>query len=170
MDVSLESTFHGSIGKETMEALRMAEWARRSAVEARASGMRASEKGEWEQAAEWYGTSLMLFERVDHINVEEEVNLGAVLLACLHERWQPDAKDNWWLMIEVLYGEAKEMGSQYCGDIAHFVFAVRMKYGDLDGAGLALSERNALGSPVPALDWELLDLEYSRSLLDVTQA
>ena len=57
------------------------------------------------------------------------------------------------------------MESQYCAEIAHFVFALRVKYGDLDGAGIALAERESFGGGADATEWELLDREYARSVL-----
>ena len=57
------------------------------------------------------------------------------------------------------------MESQYCAEIAHFVFALRVKYGDLDGAGIALAERESFGGRADATEWELLDREYARSVL-----
>lgn len=172
MDVALESTFRKSIGKQMLDALRMSELARQGALEARAGGMRASASGQWDTAIDLYAKSLMLFKTVKDINVEDEVNLGVVLMACLFERWdiRMSGEDSWCYLIERLYAEAKEINSQYCGDIAHFVFALRIKYGDLDGAGLALAEREEFGIPVGRVDWEVLDREYTRSLLEITQA
>ena len=170
MDVSIESTFKEWIGGEMMDTLRVAELMRQSALEARVGGMRASANGDWATAVDLYGKSLMLFRAVGGINVEEDVNLGVVLLVCLYERLDILLAGGAWQIIESLYAEAKQLNSQYCGDIAHFVFALRVKYGDLDGAGIALSEREEFGIPVDALDWDVLDSEYTRSLLDLRQA
>lgn len=155
-----------------MDTLRVAELVRRSALEARVGAMQASANGDWAMALELYCKSLMLFRAVGSINVEEDVNLGVVLMVCLYERLDilPADGSSWWRIIESLYTEAKEINSQYCGDIAHFVFALRVKYGDLDGAGIALSERERFGIPVDAVDWGVLDMEYTRSLLEVRQA
>ena len=166
MEVVLESTFQGSIGVEAMELLRGAEERRQSAVDYRARGMRASNNGEWKKAAGLYARALHLFETIAGINVDDEINISAVLLACVYERW---TDESWWELIEMLYAKAKGMDSQFCGDIAHFVFALRIKYGDLDEAGIALAERERFGFPVATTDWEILDLEYSRSLLSVKQ-
>ena len=135
MAVCLESTFQGSIGGEAMEVLRAAEERRRCAVDDRTRGMCACNNGEWTTATELYGEGLRHFEAISGINVEDEINLTAVLLACVYERW---TEGKWWPLIEMLYAEAKALKSQFCGDIAHFVFAVRIKYWDLDGAGPCL--------------------------------
>jgi hypothetical protein len=157
----LTATLGAGLDPATVEVLTSAEQLRQLATAWRTDGLEACNENRWDDAEESYRASLYLFQNVTGINVEDEVNLTAVLYAALLERAIEDETQSYREPIEDLYRQASAMRSGFMGELATIAFAVRIKYGDLKGAELALREKERHRFETRD-DWRLLELEYGR--------